>query len=51
MCEWHPGGRLCSCWTDLADLSLADAKALFACDCDDGDAELSLDPDPTGGQR
>lgn len=35
---------LCSCWIDLSGLPLADVKALFTDDCDDG-PQLSVDPE------
>lgn len=44
MCEWHQGGRLCSCWTSLEGMTLADMKAVFADDCDCDEPALSIDP-------
>lgn len=33
ICDWH-SGALCSCWTDLTTMPLADVKAMFAADAD-----------------
>jgi hypothetical protein len=46
VCVWATGD-LCSCWTSLEGMPLADIKALFADDCDG--PGLSVDLVSTGG--
>lgn len=40
--EMSSNSALCSCWTNVADIPLADLKALFADDCKDDGLSLTL---------
>lgn len=46
-CYWQTGD-LCSCWTSLEGMALADLKALFADDCDGPGLSLTRVTRPEG---